>query len=576
MSSSSLPPRARFSPRSGFGFMAAIALTSTSLQAASLYWDPNGATGGTGGSGTWSAGGSNAYWAPNADGSGTHQVWTDTVNPVDSAVFGGTAGVVAVDGTVRAISMSLTTGGYEINGGVGGTGLIYLKPSAVTSTNNVFTWASGTGTTTVSSNITVDYTANNAVQSRYYFRNQTAGNLILSGNISYAGTFGGNTKFLSFSQEDANGSITVNGRLLDSVTTTGSSIQVGVDAAAKSTAKYYFNGDNSQISNGNSADLTKGVVYAGHNNALGKSTSTIRLGNNAAASDSISLLTNGEVTLANPILLTGDIAAIRTIGGGSAHQSSFNGTNHALKLTAIANGRTDFSGVINDSSATGSIEKNGAGIVRLTNASGNTYDGGTTISAGTLIVTNTSNSATGTAGVQVAGNATLGGTGRISGLVTASTANSIFSAGDMAITGVSSIGTLNLAGGLTAASGANFKFDLNGASSDLINFGTAAVTLSGTVTFDFANLGVVQEGTTYTLFTGTGGTWNNTGSTFVFNGPSGYQLDTTYGTNGYVWDASGHSLSVRFDAIPEPETSLLIGLGLSVVLFARRRHTRLS
>lgn len=563
--------------------MAAIALTSTSLQAASLYWDPNGATGGTGGSGTWSAGGSNAYWAPNADGSGTHQVWTDTVNPVDSAVFGGTAGVVAVDGTVRAISMSLTTGGYEINGGVGGTGLIYLKPSTSAAINNVFTWTAGTGTTTVSSNITVDYTANNAGQSRYYFRNQTAGNLILSGNISYAGTFGGNTKFLSFSQEDANGSITVNGRLLDSVTTNGSAIQVGVDAAAKSTAKYYFNGDNSQISNGNSADLTKGVVYAGHNNALGKSTSTIRLGNNAAASDSISLLTNGEVTLANPVLLTGDISATRIIGGGSAHQSSYTGgisilnenpVNYLLKFTAAANGRTDFSGVFNDRAASAPLEKVGAGIVRLTSATGNTYDGGTTISAGTLIVTNTSNSATGTAGVQVAANATLGGTGRISGLVTASTANSIFSAGDMAITGVSSIGTLNLVGGLTAASGANFKFDLNGASSDLINFGTAAVTLSGTVTFDFANLGVVQEGTTYTLFTGTGGIWNNTGSTFVFNGPSGYLLDSTYGTNGYLWDASGHSLTVRF--IPEPTTTLLIGLGLSVVLFARRKHTRLS
>lgn len=575
MSSSSLPTRARFSPRYGLGFMAAIALTSASLHAAPLYWAPNGQTPGPGGNGTWNL--TDLYWAPNANGSGTLQAWPNTTSPTDDAVFGGTAGNVTVNGTVYATAVSFTTGGYALTGGQ-----IYLKPTANLSGLTMINLTSGTGNTTVSSNLTFDVTNRAGSQTRYIVRNQTTGHLTLSGNIFVDSSVANvGTKFISFNQDNANGELTFSGNITGGANIS-TALQFGSEGTSSSSAKYYITGNNTGLLNGNVADITKGIVYAGSSNALG--TGTIRFGNGSAAADSAQLLTNAAITLANNISATGDGAATRTVGGGSAHQSTFSGnvnlynspTSYNLKITASVNGRTDFSGVISDGNGTASIEKNGAGIVRLTNAAGNTYDGGTTVSAGTLIVTNTSNSATGTGGVQIAANAALGGTGSISGLVTASAANSIVSPGDMAITGVSSIGTLNLLGGLTAASGANFKFDLNGASSDLINFGTAAVTLSGTVTFDFANLGVVQEGTTYTLFTGTGGTWNNAGSTFVFNGPSGYQLDTTYGTNGYLWDASGHSLSVRFDAIPEPATSLLIGLGLSVVLFARRKHTRLS
>jgi len=560
--------------------MAAIALTSASLQAAPLYWAPNGQTPGPGGAGTWNL--TDLYWAPNANGSGTLQAWPNVVTPTDSAVFGGTSGIVEVSGTVRTTALSFTTGGYQITGGSGGTGSIYIRPSDNVSTNYILTWSAGSGATSISSNISLDVTARNGQQARYVLRNQTAGDLAISSNISFAGTSGSNTKWISFSQENAAGSLTFSGNIIDAVTSGFSSMQIGTESTV-STAKYYFNGDNSGLTNGNSADLTRGVVYLGNAKAMGNG--TVRLGNGSAAADSISLLTNASLTVANNISTTGDAGATRIIGGGSAEQSTFSGninlylstTPYNIRLTAVQNGRVDFSGVLSDNTLTGgSVTKVGAGIVRLTNAAGNTYDGGTTVSAGTLIVTNTSNSATGTAGVQVTGGATLGGTGRITGLVTGSAANSVFSAGDMAITGVSSIGTLNLLGGLSATTGSTFKFDLNGATSDTINFGTGPLTLSGTVTFDFANLGTVEEGTTYTLFTGTAGTWSNTLSTFVFNGPSGYDLDSSYGTDGYLWDATGRSLTVRFEAIPEPTTSLLIGLGLSVVLFARRKHTRLS
>src|SRR5207244_7330779 len=80
----------------------------------------------------------------------------------------------------------------------------------------------------------------------------------------------------------------------------------------------------------------------------------------------------------------------------------------------------------------GSLTKAGSGKLSLTNA--NTYTGGTTITRGTLLVKNTTGSATGTGAVQVNAG-TLGGTGKITGAVTIGTGSSsgaILLAGDSA------------------------------------------------------------------------------------------------------------------------------------------------
>jgi autotransporter-associated beta strand protein len=208
------------------------------------------------------------------------------------------------------------------------------------------------------------------------------------------------------------------------------------------------------------------------------------------------------------------------------------------------------------------------GIVKFSRAAGNTYDGGTTVYAGTLLVTNTSGSATGTGAVAVNAGARLGGTGYITGAVTAADATSAFAPGDLNATG-----TLHLSGGLIASTGATFNFDLNGVSADSIDFGAGAVTLNGVITFNFNSLGTVQTGTAYSLFAGSG-TWSGA-PTFVFNNPGGYVLDTTYGGgNGYVWDAANHSLTVQFAAVPEPSTvALLVGAGIGVLLINRRKRS---
>ena len=120
---------------------------------------------------------------------------------------------------------------------------------------------------------------------------------------------------------------------------------------------------------------------------------------------------------------------IRTPGFGKTQQlgkclpspAVFLGANN---LTVGTNNLgTTFSGLIQDGGSGGgtggSLTKAGSGKLTLTKS--NTYTGGTTITKGTLLVTNRSGSATGTGSVQVNAG-TLGGTGRISGAATIGTA----------------------------------------------------------------------------------------------------------------------------------------------------------
>ena len=66
----------------------------------------------------------------------------------------------------------------------------------------------------------------------------------------------------------------------------------------------------------------------------------------------------------------------------------------------------------------GSLVKQGPGTLELQGIGDNIYTGGTTVEAGTLLVTNTTGSGTGTGAVMVKGGAVLGGTGIITGATT--------------------------------------------------------------------------------------------------------------------------------------------------------------
>jgi hypothetical protein len=160
------------------------------------------------------------------------------------------------------------------------------------------------------------------------------------------------------------------------------------------------------------------------------------------------------------------------------------------------------------------------------------------ISAGTLMVNNTTGSGTGasTMTVAVASLAALGGNGAI-------------------------------AGNLSFASGANFIFDT-----------TATLDVTGSVTFggfgmeNLLGLDANSVAGTYVLLNGTGSNISqanvaNVGLVNAFNIPSSSKVA--------YFDFTGGDLSVVVSAIPEPGSFALLG-GLASIGFAGMRRRRRS
>ena len=127
-----------------------------------------------------------------------------------------------------------------------------------------------------------------------------------------------------------------------------------------------------------------------------------------------------------------------------------------------------------NSGSQAAIIKTGSGRWTLTNS--NTYTGGTTIERGTMIVTNTSGSATGTGDIVVKRNSALAGTGSVSGAVTVSSRGYI-------MPGLTtSIGVLTVNNDVTFLDGAIYyvKIDADAVANDKI-YATGTANLAGTL-----------------------------------------------------------------------------------------------
>jgi autotransporter-associated beta strand protein len=116
-------------------------------------------------------------------------------------------------------------------------------------------------------------------------------------------------------------------------------------------------------------------------------------------------------TIANPVNLGGGVA----FGGGQSF--SFNGAIQLLgsQTLQVANSTT-FNGSVGETGGTAALTKAGPGTLTLS-ASG-IYSGGTEVTTGRLVISNTSGSATGSGGVIVRGGAEISGMGNIFGGLT--------------------------------------------------------------------------------------------------------------------------------------------------------------
>jgi autotransporter-associated beta strand protein len=262
---------------------------------------------------------------------------------------------------------------------------------------------------------------------------------------------------------------------------------------------------------------------------------------------------NGAISINNALGIGGGTAALPT-PTISLNLHSGNGT-----------GTLAVGGLISDQNLANarSISISGTGTVNLTRAAGNSYNGTTTVSGGTLLANNTTGSATGTGAMNVSTGAAVGGAGIISGAVTI---NGSLRPGN-------SIGTLTVANDATWNAGNAWVFELG--------LSAASLTLADTTgTRDLLNLtGAVND-----FLKGTGSGWTfdfaNSGaagwykivdwaSTTTFVGSDFTATNLAGGLTGtFTVDATTSALYVN--VIPEPTSALLGGLGMLALLRRRR------
>ncbi len=324
------------------------------------------------------------------------------------------------------------------------------------------------------------------------------------------------------------------------------------------------------------------------NNTLG----TITIGSlDASAGNNIRILASsvslGDVSLTNGSALS--IYNNASAGSGGATVNSLSGSSDATlaasavtttstaTLTINSTSNATFQGLLtNNTAGTGgslAIVKTGSARQSLTRA--NFYSGGTVISEGTLLISNTSGSALGSGAVLVESGASLGGSGIVrlvdTNSTTVNSGGAITPGGDGGIATIKFNGQNSSAPSLVMESGARFTFDLSSDnSSDQVSmwyYSAGDLVLNDTA-MDFTG---AQEGE-YTLFT----FYSDDGSSITTSGlSSGLDLDGSTGLSGF--DASltygPNSITLTLVSIPEPSVFAMVAgvLVLSCVALRRRR-----
>ena len=203
--------------------------------------------------------------------------------------------------------------------------------------------------------------------------------------------------------------------------------------------------------------------------------------------------------------------------------------------------------------------KQGPGTLRL--GAAGTYSGGTEIRAGTLLVTNSTGSATGTGPLTLRSGSTLLGTGSI-GSATTIQAGAVLQAGT-----ASTRGTLTFTGDtlLQTGSRTDFRLGANG-SNDLVVFNT--LTLESGAILRILLGYTPAAGDTFNLID-----WTTLGSGSDTDWTNNLDLSGAILASQLAWDTSLFNsqgiLSIAL--VPEPSRALLLILGLGTIVLRRRR-----
>jgi len=543
--------------------------TASSSYAGSATWLASPATGDWNTAGNWTAGG-----PPNGS--------TDTATFESSNIIG--------------VSLSLNT---EVNGIVFNAGasaftitaspMFVLTISGVGITNNsgitqnfVIAVDSDTGTVGqiifANSATAGSLTAFNNVGSMSFFGSSTAANGTFTNNGGSAGFAFGASMAFNETSTAGNGTFTNDGGAVSGAT--GGGIQF-FDSSTAGNGTFTINGapvsgagfggvffvhsyiagtptagDGIFTINGSavSGEFTGGEVGFGESSTAGNATLIANggadffppfrgaggliffAGGSTGGTARVEVFGNGVLDISQDTFATVTIGSIEGSGlvflGGNG---SFGATNLTVGNNNLS---TTFSGKIQDGgngggTGGGSLTKIGRGKLTLSKAS--TYTGGTTVSNGTLLVTNRTGSATGTGAVQV-NKGTLGGLGIITGAVTVGTGHS---SGAIVLAGKSATapGILTINSALTFTSRSTYQCVLNRRTPIAGEITALGVTINSGASFTFVDVGTgtLTVGTVFTVINNTSanpvfGTFSNLsdGSVFTSNG-NNFQVSYTGG-----------------------------------------------
>jgi autotransporter-associated beta strand protein len=304
---------------------------------------------------------------------------------------------------------------------------------------------------------------------------------------------------------------------------TGGTFEVGSGTTLQYTSSSIISGAGSLIKTGTGTLLLEGAnTYTG---GTYLNAGTTQIGNDAALG---AAPTPGSADYA---LRMADGATLQILTSSTNTQRQLilngSGSSGAGSTFEVTNGFTHVrSGLV---SGTGKLNLTGTGTMVLSNA--NTYSGGTSITTGTLQVTNTntntSDSATGIGAVTVGSGGTLKGSatagqGFITGTVGVNSGAELLATGGATLT----------LGGLTLNTGSLSTFQLGSdTSTSLVNItGNNLFSLAGASTIDIINTGSMAAGT-YHLFDYTGTAFANLNNLVLADSHTGlYNLSLVHNT----------------------------------------------
>jgi hypothetical protein len=293
------------------------------------------------------------------------------------------------------------------------------------------------------------------------------------------------------------------------------------------------------------------------------------------------------------VTVSGAVVVTSALGGNAFTQNATARLVLSGQVSGTGAGGLDINRSYTYTSADGvNSTQTPTGIVELSRAAGNTYSGGTTVNAGTLLLSNTSGSATGTGSVSVLNTATLGGSGRIA--PTGAAGVSVSSGGSIA-PGTTGIGTLTFdlsgtTGTVSMLTGSTFKFDLGIANASISSIAAGSsdmLAITGASASDFAFNGntvdFLNTGTGngfYKIFDTSFGATTWTGLTFngttgvvsagltAINFAGGSTASFIVGTAGNGGDLG----DIYLEVVPEPSTWVMVAFGLTLATVLRRRR----